>query len=754
MLCFKKIVFAGLIYILLSITSSYASATSSNLTLLRASFPTTCSKAGDTAHFMIKNVGADTLNFYVDSFRIEWRTLSGPLPILGGVLVNSGILYPGDSISKLVTSISFAVEGSYSIKSYLHSTWDTIKSNDSIISNLSAVTSHPNVNLSNFNDLCANAPTVTLSGGTPAGGVYSGNGISGSVFQPSTAGPGIHQIKYTYTSLGGCSDSAVNNITLDTVPRVTIAQLNPQCALDTQITLTVGLPALGVYTGSGIVGNQLNPLMAGVGINTITYTYTDLNLCEDSASVQVIIHALPTVSLALTNSHCLNKPPLTLSGGTPQGGTYFGLNVIGTDYVPTGPSSDTVYYRYVDQNGCYDQDTSVINAVSPPTLHFPAIPNQCENLDTIYLTGASPLGGTYKVNGKVNSIYQPFRAGFDTLSYFFVDSNNCSDEFFQIIRVDTIPVVELAPFPNVCQNNQSFELVGGKPRGGVYYGTGVSNGHYYPSNGAVGTDSISYVFFDLNGCGDSVRRPIRILPIPLVSIGAIPAYCDRDSSFELSTGTPIGGVYTGSGVMAGRFHPDSSRIGSNLITYTFTDSNNCSSSADTTLLLEPNPTFDLGPDQEICGDQQLTLKVGRSNMKYKWNTGDTLEEISVLVSGVYSVSVTDINTISKCYFEDAVRVDYDAVCMGISQGEAAHIDWNVYPNPTSGLLVVSFDNRGVNQAEVSIHNISGELIKIKVASTNEGGNTTIFDLSEVPLGLYFVQAKTTTQVLKKKILIQ
>lgn len=40
----------------------------------------------------------------------------------------------------------------------------------------------------------------TLSG-TPAGGVFSGNGISGNIFYPAIAGPGIHDITYTYYTL-------------------------------------------------------------------------------------------------------------------------------------------------------------------------------------------------------------------------------------------------------------------------------------------------------------------------------------------------------------------------------------------------------------------------------------------------------------------------------------------------------------------------------------------------------------------------
>ena len=54
---------------------------------------------------------------------------------------------------------------------------------------------------------------VTLSG-TPAGGVFSGQGISGNTFSPALAGPGgPYTITYTYT-LNGCSVSTTSTVTV------------------------------------------------------------------------------------------------------------------------------------------------------------------------------------------------------------------------------------------------------------------------------------------------------------------------------------------------------------------------------------------------------------------------------------------------------------------------------------------------------------------------------------------------------------
>jgi len=56
----------------------------------------------------------------------------------------------------------------------------------------------------------SNSP-ISLTG-TPAGGTFSGTGIVFSAFNPSIAGPGIHQISYTYNDGNGCSATISQDI--------------------------------------------------------------------------------------------------------------------------------------------------------------------------------------------------------------------------------------------------------------------------------------------------------------------------------------------------------------------------------------------------------------------------------------------------------------------------------------------------------------------------------------------------------------
>ena len=61
------------------------------------------------------------------------------------------------------------------------------------------VTSSPNVvAIAAADSVCVNWENVTLSG-SPEGGVFSGNSVSGNRFYPSVAGVGSHVVVYSYT---------------------------------------------------------------------------------------------------------------------------------------------------------------------------------------------------------------------------------------------------------------------------------------------------------------------------------------------------------------------------------------------------------------------------------------------------------------------------------------------------------------------------------------------------------------------------
>lgn len=81
------------------------------------------------------------------------------------------------------------------------------------------------------------------------------------------------------TIFSGCSGTA----TLTGLPSVTSS--------NTPITLT-GSPAGGTFSGTGVVFSAFNPSLAGSGLHTITYTYTDSNNCTATDSQDILVFTI------------------------------------------------------------------------------------------------------------------------------------------------------------------------------------------------------------------------------------------------------------------------------------------------------------------------------------------------------------------------------------------------------------------------------------------------------------------------------
>ena len=137
----------------------------------------------------------------------------------------------------------------------------------------------PVVNQTTFASQCSNNGTpFALTGGSPSGGTYSGIGVSNGNFDPSAAGPGSINIQYTVVDMNGCTNSASEIIVVNSPPTTTFATIPDLCVSDAPYTL-VATPAGGTFVGPGVAGDIFTPSVAGIGVWTITYDFTDANGC-------------------------------------------------------------------------------------------------------------------------------------------------------------------------------------------------------------------------------------------------------------------------------------------------------------------------------------------------------------------------------------------------------------------------------------------------------------------------------------------
>jgi len=475
----------------------------------------------------------------------------------------------------------------------------------------------PTVNLSDFSSKCINSPEFTLSGGSPSGGVYSILGETVTTFNPATRGLGTHTITYTYSN-GTCSNHKSKTLTVYPLPNPTLAAFDPVCVDEASFTLTGGNPTGGTYTGPGVSGGTFNPATAGVNTHTITYTVTE-NGCSNAATNTITEKGLPEVSLADYSPVCVDAAPFVLTGGSPEGGVYRYSGNIVTEFNPqtagVGTNHTITYTRTV--NGCDNSASNNITVKPLPTVGLNSFSPVCVNAAPFNLSGGSPNGGEYSINGVTLSTFDPsaFGANTHTVKYTIMD-NGCSNSATQPLTVKPLPSPTLADFAPVCLNDAVFTLSGGaNPTGGTYSINGVTVVDFDPAVYGVGDTTVTYTV-TVNGCSNSVSKKLTVkpLPSPTVSPSGSVAFCEGDVVSQLLTASPVGSAY--------QWYKNNSTItaGTNQ-TYTATSLgdykvkvtvNGCSATSEATSIVTILPnSVTLAAFSPVCvNDQPFTLTGG------------------------------------------------------------------------------------------------------------------------------------------------
>jgi hypothetical protein len=142
--------------------------------------------------------------------------------------------------------------------------------------------------------------------------------VGGAEFLVTGSHTPIEATNYQFCTL----DVDVLNDTIELSPiAVSCPNDSTVCLNDPLVDLTGGMPDGGEYSGTGVSDGSFDPEIAGAGIHTITYTYTDGNDCSNTCTFSITVNPLPDVSIGI-------EPAAICIGGQ--------VTLTFTDNVPTG----------------------------------------------------------------------------------------------------------------------------------------------------------------------------------------------------------------------------------------------------------------------------------------------------------------------------------------------------------------------------------------------------------------------------------
>ncbi len=545
-----------------------------------------------------------TLNFDPNSVLIDanFGTLSSiEWSFPGGTPSSSTETYP--------INIYYDSPGSYAIEVTVTNQCGTATANQTLI-----IESIGTIQVSDDVVICENGDPFFVSG-IPTGGTWSGNGVSSNgSFEPSNEIIGENVLTYIF-QVGSCNLQDSLTVTVTPIPEIGLPNEQLLCLNEPAYNLGAATPLGGLWTGSGIIGNNFDPLLAGPGIHSITYTYIDPQSgCSNSATMEMEVVPLPEVT-ANDTSFCITPGLVDLPFASPPGGDWSGPGVIGTQFDPEtagGTGSYTVEYSYTNQNNCTQTESIIITVIEPENVNAGLDFEICIDADEIDLSQvASPANGVWNANGSLGlngAVFDPTLAGVGThLLTYTIGEGNCQVSDDIEIVVNPLPVVNTMDDFEVCASESNVPL-DGNPAGGTWTANngGVLVGNIFnPAQSGVGVFSFTYTYVNANNCAQSSNLLITVLQLPEI-ITNDTTLCNTPGAVAIPNAQPGGGSWTGPGVINGTFDPQiAGGVGTYIITYSFEDSNACLNTETATITIVPTADVDAGIDETICIDQGL-----------------------------------------------------------------------------------------------------------------------------------------------------
>ena len=522
-----------------------------------------------------------------------------------------------------------------------------------------------------YSAMCEDATLITLTGNaTPAGGTYSGLGVSNGEFNPATAGPGTHTITYTYTD-GGCVSTATNTIVVNAKPTVTFSTIPDQCTTGALVDLTAYVNQTGgSFNGTGVSVTNFDPSV-GAGTYTLTYTYTDANTCTNTATSIVTVVAPPSVTFdPVGGPYCATfDSDITLSA-TPSGGTFSGAGVSGTTFNPSRVGTAGTYtltYTFTS-SPCTVIKTQTVVLTAPPTITWTNTYGPvCTDATPITLTGdAIPTGGTYSGLGVTGNTFYPSvaGAGTHTITYTYSDGG-CVSTATKTIVVDKLPTITwTASYGPYCQNAGSVTLTASTDVGtGSYSGAGVTGNTFNPSAAGAGTHTITYTVTNGSCASVTATKTIVVDELPTITWSqTFSSVCENSNGVPLSALTSVGsGAFSGNGVTGNMFYPSAAGVGTHTITYTATNGA-CSVFESKTIVVDKLPTItwtaSYGPYCQNAGSVTLTAStdVGTGSYSGAGVTGSIFYPNAAGV-GTHTITYTATNGDCSVFATKTIVVD-------------------------------------------------------------------------------------------------
>ncbi len=337
----------------------------------------------------------------------------------------------------------------------------------------------------------------------------------------------------------------------------------------------------------------------------------------------------------------------------------------------TGLNAGTHYVKVTDSNGCVVFDN--INLNEPDYLlqlvNLNITPVSCYNgangqAQATLFGGTSPYTYNWS-NGSLADSATGLVAGNYTLSV--IDSNNCSiDTSFVITQPDSIFIsgnLQHITCKGASTGSISLTVSGGNYPYSYLWNTGDTTANL--SQLSAGVYSVTVT--DRKNCSKNtsftLTEPATFPTVNTISVTDVSCFGGNNGNITVNASGGSGNLsyqyFDQNGFLLSFNGNTASNLNAGNYTIIISDSNGCST--DTNIVIsEPNTplSFTYSKNNVNCyGDATGSITVypagGTSPYTYTWNTGATTQNLSNLIAGTYTLTLTDAN---NCTFTDSIII--------------------------------------------------------------------------------------------------
>ncbi len=315
---------------------------------------------------------------------------------------------------------------------------------------------------------------------------------------------------YTLNITDANGDKATDTATVYVTPKPQLTVNNPVICLGETANITV--TGASSYTWSAGVSPGTTTGTASVQpASTTTYTVSgSTNGCSDTVQFTVTVNPKPQITVN-SITICAGTSGTLVASGASSYSWSAGTSPASGATVSVNPTTTTSYTVTGTDNGCSGTAIATVTVSNNLNIQVPAISICLGEKDTLtasgadnytWSSGATPLGSNQAlVNPSSTSTYTVNGT-----------SGNCSGTATVTVTVNPVPVLS-ANSVSVCPGDTARISISGANQyawPATFIATGTNTAY------TIGTKPTEYIISgtDLNGCKDTVKVMITILPVP------------------------------------------------------------------------------------------------------------------------------------------------------------------------------------------------------------------------------------------------